>query len=35
VVWWRGVPQEAPATTATLGNIEAARRVHRREGIAR
>jgi len=35
VVWWRGVPQEPAATTATLGNIEAARRVHRREGIAR
>jgi membrane protease YdiL (CAAX protease family) len=35
VVWWRGVPQESASTTATLGNIEAARRVHRREGIAR
>jgi membrane protease YdiL (CAAX protease family) len=31
VVWWRGVPLEPGATTATLGNIEAARRVHRRE----
>lgn len=35
VLWWRGVPQEPPAAAATLGNIEAARRVHRREGVAR
>jgi len=35
VLWWRGVPRERAATSATLGNIEAARRVHRREGIAR
>ena len=35
VLWWRGVPQERLAASATLGNIEAARRVHRREGVAR
>ena len=34
VLWWRGAPQER-AGSATLGNIEAARRVHRRENIAR
>jgi len=35
VVWWRGAPPERAAASATLGNIEAARRVHRRESIAR
>jgi hypothetical protein len=35
VLWWRAVPRERAATSATLGNIEAARRVHRRESIAR
>ena len=35
VLWWRGVPREQAAASATLGNIEAARRVHRRESIAR
>ena len=34
-LWWRGVSQARGAASATLGNIEAARRVHRREGIAR
>jgi uncharacterized protein len=35
VVCWRAVPHETGAATATLGNIEAARRVHRREGVVR
>jgi uncharacterized protein len=35
VLWWRAVPRERAAASATLGNIEAARRVHRRESIAR
>lgn len=35
VLWWRGAPRGRSATSATLGNIEAARRVHRRESIAR